>query len=65
MNISITAGEPRKVAPAINDNLAGLKAATPVEGYAVRQLARRSGISLAHAMVAAELAGIVKGARHG
>ncbi len=64
MNISITMGRPCKAAP-VNDNVCQIKTLTPVEGYAVRSLAKRAGISTAHALLAAELAGIVKVARHG
>jgi hypothetical protein len=65
MLITITSGRPCKAAPPLNDNLSQAKTLSPVEGYAVRAIARRAGISPAHALVAAELAGIVRGVRHG
>jgi hypothetical protein len=65
MNISISIGRPCKAAPAINDNSTQLPSLSPVEAYAVRNLARRSGLSTAHALLVAELSGIVKGVRHG
>jgi hypothetical protein len=37
---------------------------SPVELYAVRALARRAGISFTHAMIIAELAGIIRESAH-
>jgi len=65
MNISITVGEPRKVAPAINDNSSQLPSLSPVKQYAVRALARRAGVSTAVALAIAELSGITRETRHG
>ncbi len=65
MLITITSGRPCKAAPPQNDNFSQVKTLSAVEGYAVRAIARRAGISPAHALVAAELAGIVRGVRHG
>ena len=65
MNVSIINGPRCKAGAAINDNLSQVKTLSAVEGYAVRAIARRAGISPAHALVAAELAGIVRGVRHG
>ncbi len=39
-------------------------ALTPMEAYAVRALARRAGISFNHALLAAQLAGIVRELGH-
>ncbi|KAA2241160.1 hypothetical protein [Salinarimonas soli] len=63
--ISITVGAPRKIATPMNDNLAGAKSLTPVGSYVVRQLARRSGLTPAHAMLIAELAGLTRDTHHG
>ncbi len=41
-----------------------LRPMSPVEAYALRQLAARSRISTAHAAVVAELCGIIRGDRH-
>jgi hypothetical protein len=52
-------------APAANDNALSSKGLTPLQAYAVRALARRSRISVHHALVAAQLAGIVREVAHG
>lgn len=64
MNISVTFGAPHKAVAVVNDNLGQFKLLGPFESYAIRALAHRSG-GLAHALVAAELVGIVGGTRHG
>jgi hypothetical protein len=65
MSISITV-EGRFKASAHNDNSRSARDLSLVQQYAIRALARRGGISIAHAMVAAQLAGIVReGAQHG
>lgn len=40
-----------------------IRPVTPMEGYAIRALARRAGLTLAHAALVAELSGIVRGER--
>jgi hypothetical protein len=63
MTTHITLGRRRK-ASASNDGAHSATSLTPMEAYAVRALARRAGISFNHALVAAQLAGIVREVRH-
>ena len=61
-NHTISGG--RCKASASNGSACSAHALTPMEAYAVRALARRAGISFNHAMLAAQLAGIVRELRH-
>ncbi len=66
MNISITFGLRCKAPANVNDNVTRAPDLTPVEAYAVRAIARRAGVSLSHAALVAELAGIAReGRRNG
>lgn len=47
-----------------NDSACSANLLTSIEAYAVRALARRAGISFNHALLAAQLAGIVREVRH-
>jgi hypothetical protein len=63
MNIHNTSSR-RCKASASNDGAHFATSLTPMEAYAVRALARRAGISFNHALLAAQLAGIVREVRH-
>ncbi len=68
MHLHITFGPGCKAAPPVNvnDNSSRARDLTPVEAYAVRSIARRAGLSLSHAALVAELAGIAReGRRNG
>lgn len=65
MQIIVSFGAPRKAFAPSNDNASQVRALPPVEQYAVRALAKRAGLSTAHALLVAELAGIARGAQHG
>jgi hypothetical protein len=62
MNIHTSFGSRRKVAHADSCLIRNL---TPLEAYAVRALTLRGRISLSHAMLIAELAGIFGERSHG
>lgn len=50
---------------AANDNARAIRDLTPVQTYAVRTLASRARISMPHALLAAQLAGIIReGVQH-
>ncbi len=59
-----TTSSGRCKASASNGSACSAYALTPMEAYAVRALARRAGISFNHALLAAQLAGIVRELRH-
>ena len=63
INIHTTSGG-RCKASASHGSAYSAYALTPMEAYAVRALARRAGISFNHALLAAQLAGIVRELRH-
>jgi hypothetical protein len=62
MNIHTSFGGRRKVAHADSSVIRNL---SPLEAYAVRALTLRARISLPHAMLVAELAGLVRENSHG
>jgi hypothetical protein len=63
MNTYTTSNRRRK-ASANTDSDCSAYSLSPMEAYAVRGLARRAGISFNHALLAAQLAGIVREVRH-
>jgi hypothetical protein len=66
MNISITFGPGCKAPANLNDNSSRARDLTPVEAYAVRNIARRANLSYSTAALVAELAGIAReGRRNG
>jgi hypothetical protein len=63
MNTHTTSSR-RCKASASNDGAHSANSLTPIEAYAVRALARQAGISFNHALLAAQLAGIIREIRH-